>query len=240
MTEGQHVAAGQPLVRMNGVKSGAAAEQAQAKRDALRALQARLIAERDGLDAIVFPDDLMRRTGTATVQNAGRGAVDDLPAGIATSSGNDRSIAATDTDAAEAQRASAAKQLALINDELASIRSLYRKGFARLSQVRALERSAAELEGQRATAASSVAKSSLTSAKLVDQQVMDVVGQLNQVDEQLAQVDPALRAVAIRRRPRSVACTGRRTRLRRRRDRRGRGIGGGQDGNCRSCPTAVR
>lgn len=194
VSEGRHVTAGQPLVRMNGVKSGAVAEQAQAKRDALRVLRARLVAERDGLDTIAFPEDLLRRQADTKVKDAmdAQSAIFRRHRDIL---GSDRSIAATDTHAAEAQRAGAAKQLALINDELSGIRSLYRRGYARLSQVRALERAAAELEAARATASSSVEKSRLASGKLADQQVMDVVAQLNQVDEQLAQVDPALRAV---------------------------------------------
>lgn len=194
VTEGQHVRAGQPLVRMNGVRSGAAAEQAQARRDALRALQARLIAERDGLGTILFPPDLTRRQTDPNVRNAlaAQAAIflrhrDILQA--------DRDIAATQTDSATAQRTGAQRQLALIEDELAGVRQLYAKGYARKTQVRSLERAAAELEAEALTANSDVARSNLSRAKLASEQTMQTVTQLQQVNEQLAQVDPSLRVV---------------------------------------------
>ncbi|VVT21794.1 HlyD family secretion protein/membrane fusion protein, protease secretion system [Sphingomonas sp. EC-HK361] len=192
VSEGQHVAAGQPLVRMNGVRSGAAAEQAQAKRDALRALQARLIAERDGADTVAFPPDLTQRMADPNVASAvaAQNAIFKRHHDILAA---DRSIAVTQSDTAAAQRSGARKQLALINDELAGIRQLYAKGYARKTQVRSLERAAAELQAESATAGSSVARSNLERAKLADEQTMQTVSQLAQVDEQLAQVDPALR-----------------------------------------------
>ncbi|RHW18355.1 HlyD family type I secretion periplasmic adaptor subunit [Sphingomonas gilva] len=190
--EGEHVEAGQPLVRMNGVRSTAAAEQAQARRDALRALQARLIAERDGLDRVAFPPDLTRRSGDPAAASA-MASQSAIFARRRETAGADRAIQSTERATAEAQRVAAGRQLALIRDELAGIRSLYRRGYARVTQVRALERAAAELEGQRATAAAAVARADLASARLADQQVLDIVTQLGKVDEQLAQADPALR-----------------------------------------------
>lgn len=190
--EGQRVQAGQPLVRLNGVRSTAAAQQAQARRDALRALQARLVAERDQRDQIRFPVDLTRRSGDP----AARSAMTTQAAIFARRravTGADRAIADTERTGAEAQRLSAAAQLELINDELLGVRSLYRRGYARKTQVRALERAAAQLEGQRATAATALARANLQSARLSNQQVMDVATQLGRVEEQLAQVDPALR-----------------------------------------------
>lgn len=190
--EGQHVRAGQPLVRLNGVRSAAAAEQAQAKHDALRALEARLIAERDNATDIVFPADLITRIGDQNVASAiaAQSAIFSRHREIL---GADRAIAATDTDVAEAQRTGTDKQLQSIREELKTMRLLFSKGYARLSQVRSLERAEADIEMQRATAGSSITKSNFERVKLGDQQVMDVVGQLGQVQEQLAQVNPALR-----------------------------------------------
>lgn len=89
-------------------------------------------------------------------------------------------------DSAEAQRNGANKQLALIEDELAGIRQLYRKGYARKTQVRALERAAAELQAQEGSGAAAVEQSQLEIARVRNHQTMDTVSQL-------AQVDPALR-----------------------------------------------
>jgi HlyD family type I secretion membrane fusion protein len=192
VTEGQFVRAGQPLLRLNGVRSGAAAEQAQARRDGLRALQARLTAERDELDAIAFPTDLTQRAnqphvaGLLQAQNAIFARHQELLAA-------ERTSAATRSDGAEAQRTGAAQQLALINEELTGIRKLYRRGYARKTQVLALERAAAELQAQQGSGAAGVAEAQLDIARVRSRQAMDVVSQLAQVDAQLAQVDPALR-----------------------------------------------
>lgn len=192
VSEGQRVQAGQPLVRLNGVRSTAAAQQAQAKRDALRALQARLIAERDMLDRVPFPPDLTRRSGDPAAASA-MATQSAIFARRRDVTGADRAIAGTERDTAEAQRIAADRQLALINDELQGIRGLYRRGYARKTQVRALERAQAELQGQRANAATAVARADLQSARLANTQVMDIASQLGKVEEQLAQVDPALR-----------------------------------------------
>jgi HlyD family type I secretion membrane fusion protein len=190
--EGQTVREGQPLVRMNGVRSAAAAQQAQAQRDALRALRARLIAQRDGLDAVPFPPDLTNRMGEAHVASAvaSQSAIFRRHQEVLSA---ERSIAQTDKTTSTAQTDGARKQLALIRDELAGIRKLYAKGYARITQVRALERAAADLEAQSLTGAASVSRADLQIAKLANTQTIDIVAQLGKVEEQLAQVDPALR-----------------------------------------------
>lgn len=190
--EGQAVRAGQSLVRMNGVRSAAAAQQAQARRDGLRALEARLIAERDGLYAIAFPDDLTRRAGDPVIASAlaSQSAIFARHQEVLAA---ERQMAETDRATAAAQREGASKQLALIRDELSGIRKLYAKGYARVTQVRALERAAADLEAQTRTGSAAVARSDLSAARVDDSQVLSTVAELEQVQRQLAQVDPALR-----------------------------------------------
>lgn len=190
--EGQFVRANQPLLRLNGVRSGAAAEQAQAKRDGLRAVQARLIAERDEASEIIFPKDLTSRVSEPHVASllAAQNAIFTRHRDLLDA---ERRTAASRSDSAEAQRDGASKQLALIRDELGSMQQLYRKGYARKTQVRALERAAAELQAQQGTGTAAVEQSQLEIARVRNTQVIDIVSQLAQVEEQLAQVDPALR-----------------------------------------------
>lgn len=192
VTEGQRVAAGQPLIRLNGVKSGAAAEQAQAKRDALRALQARLLAERNGSEQIIWPADLARRSDNRNVASAmtSQRAIFETHSNVMEA---DRRIVEQQRGAATAQQISAREQLRLINDELAGVRELYRKGFARKTTLRALERAAAQLTAEGAVTSGEVEKAALQSARLANDQMMQTVAQLGSVEEQLAQVDPALR-----------------------------------------------
>ena len=67
--EGDHVQAGQPLVRFNAVQVTASAEMARVKYFTARAAEARLIAERDGTDEIVFPPDLSHEKDDPRVAN---------------------------------------------------------------------------------------------------------------------------------------------------------------------------
>ena len=194
--EGQAVRAGQPVVLLNGVRSTAAYQQAQAKRDALRALQARLIAERDGQSMVAFPPDLTRRAEEPAVA-AARAAQSAIFQRRRARLGAERAIAREDLRAAEAQRTGAVKQRALIEDELVGIRSLYRRGYARLTQVRALERAAAELEAASGLGGAAVARANFALARVVDQQIMANASELGQIEADLAQVDPALRVVRL-------------------------------------------
>ncbi|WP_315760837.1 HlyD family type I secretion periplasmic adaptor subunit [Sphingomonas sp. Y38-1Y] len=192
VAEGQRVIAGQPLVELNGTRAGALLEQAQARRDALLARQARLIAQRDDSAAIAFPQALTARAGQPAAASA-----------IATEQAifrrhreiraAERGMAAADSDAAVATRSGAQRQLALIRDELRVMRGLYEKGYARRTQVRALERAAAELETQTVTGGAGIAKARLEQARLGETQMAQVVTELGQIEAQLAQLGPSLR-----------------------------------------------
>src|SRR5262249_39820629 len=56
--EGSRVKAGDVLVRMDGAQADASLGRLTARRSSLIAQEARLIAERDGLDAVRFPSEL--------------------------------------------------------------------------------------------------------------------------------------------------------------------------------------
>jgi HlyD family type I secretion membrane fusion protein len=189
--EGQAVTAGQPLVRLNGVRSGAQLRQAQAKRDALRAAEARLMAERDGKEVLLFPTDLTQRWADPTARDAMAAqralfekhrAVDDA----------DRGISSSQLDAARARVASVERQLALIQDELGDYRRLYAKGFARLTTIRSLERNEAQLTADMLAGRASVQQAELSLRKTQDAQMMQLVSQLKSVQDQLAQINPQL------------------------------------------------
>ncbi|HEU0099015.1 MAG TPA: HlyD family type I secretion periplasmic adaptor subunit [Allosphingosinicella sp.] len=189
--EGQAVAAGQPLVRLNGVRSGAQLRQAQARRDSLRAAEARLIAERDGLDRLLFPPDLASRSGDPTAAAAMRAqlALFERHGSIL---GADRALTETQLAAALARHAASERQLQLIQDELEGMRILLAKGFARKTTIRALERSEAQLRADTLTGAAAIEEAQIGQRKTRDGQMMQLVGELNQVQEQLAQVNPQL------------------------------------------------
>lgn len=189
--EGQTVQAGQPLVRLNGVRSGAQLTQAQARRDSLKALEARLLAERDGLAELVFPQDLMRRAAEPQVAKA-MITQRRVFAQHHSVLGADRATSDQSLVAARAKLAASSKQLALISDELGDYQMLYRRGFARLTTVRALERTQAQLQADTAAGEAAVKQAEIASARVRDAQGLDLASQLGQVQDQLAQVEPQL------------------------------------------------
>lgn len=189
--EGQMVQAGQPLVRMNGMRSSARLRQAQANYDALRAVEARLIAERDGLPALAFPNELASRGGDPAAYAAMR-AQQVLFARRQPILAADRAVVEARLDAARAQQESSVTQLRLIRDELAGIRSLHRRGFATITRLRALERSEAQLVADVATGDAAATEATMNRGRTENGQQIEIVQQLAQVQQQLAQVTPEL------------------------------------------------
>lgn len=189
--EGQMVKAGQPLVRLNGMKSGASLKQAQAKRDALRAAEARLLAERDGKEVLLFPADLTARWNEPAVRDAmeSQRAMFERHRALL---GADRGISDSQLVQARAKVSASEKQLALIQDELADYRTLFAKGFARKTTIRSLERNEAQLEADVAAGREAVQQAELALAKTSDGQQMSLVSELRSVQDQLAQVSPQL------------------------------------------------
>jgi HlyD family type I secretion membrane fusion protein len=189
--EGQAVRAGQPLVRLNGVRSGAQLAQAQARRDSLRALEARLIAERDGRSVLVFPPDLANRQGEPAVAQA-MAAQRQVFAQRAAVLNADLGSSGESLDAARARLTATSRQLALISDELADYQSLYRRGFARKTTIRSLERNQAQLRADMAAATAALNQAQIARTRMDDARGLDLASQLGQVQDQLAQVTPQL------------------------------------------------
>lgn len=174
---------------------------------ALIAQRARLVAERDRLAAVPTPAEFAdlgpqdaalaqeslriqqaqfnaRRTGRSTETGVLSQRVAQLNEQI---HGYERQLAAN----AEQQR--------LIQEELTGMRSLADQGYAPLTRVRALERSAAQLEGEQGSLRAQIARSreavgetrlqvSGVSTKMNE----DVADQLRQIDVQLNELTPRL------------------------------------------------
>ena len=189
--EGQAVTAGQPLVRMNGVRSGASLRQAQARHDALRALEARLVAERNGATALAFPADLKARSGDPVAARA-MATQQAIFAQHSTILGADRGTGDQQLIATRARRDATARQLTLIQAQLTDYRGLYRRGFARLTTIRDLERQEAGLVADLASGGAALTEAQIAQNRLRAAQAMETSSQLGQVQEQLAQVTPQL------------------------------------------------
>jgi len=195
VTDGQKVAAGQPLVQLDDTEAKASLDLVRGQADALAAQQARLEAERDNADKIAFPPDLLARRGSdPKVAEAIRGEQNTFDTHRATLakqqdiynqriSENKRIIAGL-----QSQQSSVEQQSQLIGQESDSVQQLYNKGLSTLPRLLQLKRQAADLGGQRGQVSEKIAQVNLDSGEdelqivnLRNQFLNDVVKDLRDV-----------------------------------------------------------
>lgn len=164
VTEGETVAAGQILVRMSKTAAEAAHRSLLLQHDELRAVEARLLAERDGGDAIDFPTGLMDRKSDAEVARIVDGQRNEFAARRESlrseASIHEARILALreEIGGLEIQRNSTDGQLTLIKEELADSRKLLEQGLMQKPRVLALERTATDLSGNQGELTATIAK----------------------------------------------------------------------------------
>lgn len=152
--EGDHVKVGQTLVRMNDVQIKAQAEITRSQLHAAHAVEARLLAERDGKNEIIFPAELL------SLQNDPRIANNLIIQNQLFSSRKlalQHEIAALDEGTAglkvqlrglEASKVSKNQQLKFLEEQLVSLRDLAKDGFVPRNRVLELERTYTQLAGE--------------------------------------------------------------------------------------------
>jgi protease secretion system membrane fusion protein len=151
--DGDHVKAGQVLVRMNGVNAKSAFEMSDVQYLTARASEARLIAERDGKSKITFPPELEQRRNEPRVaellslQNqllmSRQGSLHNELAGV------DESIAGlkVQINGLEESRKSKKEQVELLKEQLSGMRDLAKEGYVARNRLLDLERTYAQLTG---------------------------------------------------------------------------------------------
>jgi len=150
----------------------------------LRSRKARLEAERDGTEAIAFPDDLLSREIDPDVA----GAVSSerklfqlrRTARIGQKAQLRERIAQLQEEIGglTAQQKSKAREVTLIERELEGVQELYKKNLIQLTRLTQLEREATRLEGERAQLTASVAQAK---GKIAELQL-----QILQIDQELS------------------------------------------------------
>lgn len=151
--DGDVVKAGQVLVRMNGTMAKSTYDTSEAQYLTARANEARLIAERDGLKAIKFPDELMQRKNEPrvmelmTLQNqlfssrqmslqSELGSIDENIAGLK-----------EQIKSLEESRNSKKEQMGFLKEQLNGMRDLAKEGYVARNRLLDLERTYAQLSG---------------------------------------------------------------------------------------------
>jgi HlyD family type I secretion membrane fusion protein len=163
--EGDRVEADQVLIRLDDTELKASAEILERQYNTLKALEGRLIAERDDLDEIQFDPVLTAGSATNPMINALMAGQVSLYRSRREAFLNEVSILkqriaqfGEQIHGYTGQARSRTDQLRLILDELSGTQDLFSKGLSPKTKVRALERAAASLEGERSEHTSNIAR----------------------------------------------------------------------------------
>lgn len=151
--EGDHVKAGQPLVRLNAVQVTASAEMARVKYFTARAAEARLISERDGTDEIVFPPDLSHEKDDPRVASNMRMQEQLLSSRLMAIKSElaaiDENIAGLKLQSSglEESRDNKKAQMKFLKEQLDGMRELAKEGYVARNRLLDLERTYAQISG---------------------------------------------------------------------------------------------
>lgn len=174
--DGDRVAAGQPLLRLDDLETRSLLAQFEAQRIALLAQEARLTAERDGLPAVVFPAALRESGGDPSAAISGQERI--FTSRRASMEGQVRvtrqRIAQIDAQIAalEAQRKAGHDQSAFIAEEIQGVEEMVAKGLERRPRLLALMRQSAEMEGNQGNLANRIAQA----REAIAQAELEIIG----------------------------------------------------------------
>lgn len=152
--EGDRVEEGAVLIRLDDTITRANLQLVTQQLDEFAARRGRLLAERDGLAAIVFAPELAVRGGEPDIAALIASEQNQFTARRAARAGRQAQLARRiaqledEIDGLRAQQAARDRQAVLIAEELAGVRALYERNLVALSRKAALEREAAELDGE--------------------------------------------------------------------------------------------
>jgi HlyD family secretion protein len=210
--DGSRVAVGQPLLELDDTRARAEHTSLLAEWRALKASEARLLAEQTGQAEPAFPaelvmaardDEALARVLVSEAErcHSRRIALQDQLAVLA----ERRAQAEAEIGGLEVQIASAHRQLALVDEELQAVIDLVSKGFERKPRLLALERSVAEIEGMIGADRAGIARARQVMAEarqqmrsLVSEHAETVAGELAEGRKSLAAIEEKLRATADR------------------------------------------
>jgi len=152
--EGDHVRAGQVLVRMNDIQIKAQAEITRTQLYTARAVEARLLAERDGANEIYFPEELLVLRSDPRVEN---NVLVQSQLFAVRKTALKHEIAALDDGIAglkmqlrglESSTSSKSHQSKILQEQLENLRELASEGFVPRNRVLDTERTYTQVQGE--------------------------------------------------------------------------------------------
>ncbi len=163
--DGDHVERGDVVLRLDATQSEASLQIIDSQLNLARATEARLLAERDGHDAIAFPGDLLDMgdsdpdvgtilAGQELLFQARR---DNLTGEAAILRQRIEQLR-DEIGGLEVQQSASNEQIVLIEDELQGLRALYEEGYVTRSRILSLERESERLRGERGEDLAAIAR----------------------------------------------------------------------------------
>jgi HlyD family type I secretion membrane fusion protein len=216
--EGQKVNEGDVLFRLDKTQALASDLLVKHQLNDNRIIEARLLAERDGLEKIEFPSDLLKASEqTETIARTIRDQISQFNEAKASIDGQIDILksridqAQTRIDGLKQQLASTREQIEFVNKELVGVRELYKRQLTSADRLFALERERARLEGQigSTTADISGTEATIGEAQLqihqirqgrmedAAKQITEVRKNVNEAQERLTVSNDLLRRTAI-------------------------------------------
>jgi HlyD family secretion protein len=153
--EGDVVQAGQALLRLDATRARAQVTTIEDEMDRLRAREAILTAERDGLGEPTFPEELLRRASDPKIAEILAVQRNEFAARRGSLQGQSEILGQRalqfrkQIDGLNVRITSNDRQLALVRQEIAGVEILVRGGLERLPRLLALQREEARLLGER-------------------------------------------------------------------------------------------
>ena len=194
VTEGSVVEAGQILVQLDDTYAWTHLDLSQARYDAALALQARLMAEREGRKDIAFPDALMRQADDLEIREMMTGQKDIFEARRAKIA-NEESILRGRIEkhrreivGLRAQMAAGTEHLRLLKEEIGTVEALLKKGIASKSLLLALKRQAADKKGKIGDHRARIARAEKSILEVKLQLSIPRIKSRNEVAEELQEV----------------------------------------------------
>ena len=205
--EGDRVTDGQPLIRLDRTSASASRDIVQKRLVALQARAVRLRAERDGLETLVFPEELTAAASEMSIASdldEQRREFDDRALRFANDGAiMDQRVAALEEQirGVEAQIVGVEAQIEVLGDDIERKRKLLKRKLTRVDEYNALRRNKAELEGRLggfkaeiARARTGIVEAREQKARQVNERAEQASAQLNEAIGQIADTSERIRA----------------------------------------------